>query len=1184
MMNVMGITGRPYGGGDMGMQSEGIAGTMMSRGMASFGPMMMGGAAMLGLDPMGLGIRAGMGVLGSGGGLMSAGMAGMGAFGLAGAGVAGAGYLGQQVMQGANNSMALNNALRQNFNFMNGQGGQGFNRADMTNIGGTLQSMTHQFGPGGEVTGFSELSRLASNMGRMGLTTGVRDAQEFTKRFKEMVSTLKTVATELGTSLEAAQELISSSRGSGIFKRADQLRYSGTIRNLGLAGNLATSELTAMGSIGSQVTRQYGGLGRQGAFAGMKALGQVGTATQMGALSEEDIYNATGLTGAEGRQAMATEMLESSGKFMRSAKGRYFLASVAGKDGSLNMDAVNEYLSGGMGVGRTRELAQKNLSGMGRANFIRNEGRLRGAAMEQFGGMAPALALMGWAQERGIDINDMDDRSMLFAQRHLGMGRDELDATVKMAQNLPDIMRKQRDVASDDRFNQARAQHVKSHSVQVRLDQIREKIQGGIQQWGSNLFNEGSEMLDGMLHKMLDVYEQKTSSDLNDVMRNAKVGGASANKAFNAMFGIGSDHARGEAAIRRFGLREAGGYKADDAGQVGEYIRNRQVAEIAARAPITDAMKAYITDHGRELARTYAENLTGKHGRERVEAFGQMLERQAAAAEAASPIGPRKAGDARTLLEQFRKGNAEAIVGGVERGIGLNENVQLAKTYDTGSIFKGAGGYQDIAGLNRAIGRAYTGQTGIDAISRMVGNGRSLPELSMNTVGLGLASSVGQFAGTAMFGIALAGTWDYKTSEKTSQRVHNYFMDKAVSFAGEHSGDSARQKAVGDLVGSDYGRKLMVEVMSGNPGAAYDQISAMQAQKYEDMSPQEQARLGGLQQLTLGAEYARATENGKKLTAEQEKSFVDRANGMKAIRDNMGGEVGIGNIARWADANVAALALKQEDDANAAAKKYAEEGLYQRSAMSELGILDATGGFLSEKTAKDLGKIQGGSQAAKLAQEILNEQIGVGELTGEARERALSNIKDKQNQMYDVIGGMSVADKRAFAKKFSGSFAGQAALDTLGTEQRFEGLRKGSKGSSNLAVAKYLGLDMSKEDSDVLKGKSPEEMEKYIKLKGHLTEEQSKDLHKAFESVSGKKGDVGLNLQRVLQSLSGEQKKGLGVKEGEKDPNEDIAKNTAEANQYLKALVASNQDARKFLSEMNAKAAESKNNPETKKG
>ena len=370
---------RNLGGGSGADQ---LAGMGMSRGAAIAGPMGSSIMGAIGLDPMSIGLSAGRAAWSSGAGVMGAGMVGMGAMGAVAIGGVAASYAGSQMMTGAQQQLGLNQSLQQNFRFMNQQGGTGFTSRQGFQIGDHLRGMTGAQGDGGEVASFGELSKLASNMGRMGMGQNVRTVADFKEKFKQMVTTLKLVATDLGTSLEEAQKMMASMKNSGVFKGSDVTKMSGEMRSGALAGGLAMSEMSGMANIGSQISRSIGGTGAQGAFAGMRTITQLGVAQKVGAISEEDIYNATGQTGAEGRQAMATAQMQQSAQFLKSGRGRTMLASMAGKDGHLNEDSVSEWMSGGMTTGRASELALKNANGVGRANFIRNEGRLRGAVLE----------------------------------------------------------------------------------------------------------------------------------------------------------------------------------------------------------------------------------------------------------------------------------------------------------------------------------------------------------------------------------------------------------------------------------------------------------------------------------------------------------------------------------------------------------------------------------------------------------------------------------------------------------------------------------------------------------------------------------------------------------------------------------------------------------------------------------
>lgn len=514
------------------------------------------------------GIGAGMGVMAAGGGMLAS--TGIG-IPIAAAGMA-AGYVGSQMYSGMEQQHGLNNALRGSYGFRNGQGGTGFNTSQMGQIGGQLREMSHSFGPGGEITSFNELSGLAAKMGQMNMSQGVRDVQTFTKKFKEMTDSLKSMAKDLGTTMEGAMEFANSAKQSGVFGMKGAANFTSMARATAVSGGLAMSEVTSAANIGSQISRSIGGLGRSGAIGGMKTIGQIGTAQQMGILSEEDIYNSTGLTGAEGRQAFATSNMSRTAGFLKSGRGRRMLASMADKDGNLDQGALDQFMSGNMGVPNTMAESQKHLGQVGRANFIRNEGRLRGSALEKIGGFGDAMQMMQWAGSKGVDINNMDDRSMLFAQRQLGMGRDEADQAIKMAQAMPGILARQNEDASHDKIVQRAAQKRKTQGIEGiknRFDQAKETINGHLEKMGQDIFNEGSNNIESFLNKLAGVYVETATADMQKLERSIKTGGKTEAAARRRALGQG---AGGFGASKGGG--GAGSFASFSRGSMGDYAEN----------------------------------------------------------------------------------------------------------------------------------------------------------------------------------------------------------------------------------------------------------------------------------------------------------------------------------------------------------------------------------------------------------------------------------------------------------------------------------------------------------------------------------------------------------------------------------------------------------------------------------
>lgn len=614
-------------GAGPGAASDALAGGMMSRVGAVGRPMISGAMGMLGLDPMSLGLKAGMGAWNAGAGVLGAGMAGAGV--MAGVGIAGLGasFVGNQMYSGAQQQLALNQGLRQNYNFINNQGGLGFTSQQGYQIGNTLRGMSHDFGPQGEVATFGELSRLATNMGRMGMASNVRSVQEFKDKFKEMVSTLKQVATDMGTSLEEAQKFVQSMRGSGIFRTADQLRMSHGTRLAAAGGGLAMSEVTGMANIGSQISRSVGGLGRAGAFAGIKTIEQVGLAQRVGALSDEDIYNATGLQGAEGRQAYAASQLQQSARFLSSGRGRRFLASISGKDGQLNEQAAMEYMLGGnVSTGRTMDLAHHNLEGIGRANFIRNEGRLRGAALEKFGGNVQALVYKQWLASRGYDPSNMDDKSMLAFQRFTGLGRDEADAQIKQINAIPDMMREKDFARGELAYSDDLTKYKKSVGIEGlkrKFEQTRERIQGNLQQAGADILQAGSDALGTWFNKTMGIYERQQIEGVNELARMAKMGHTGASSqitqmthATNALRGIGgldkmgglTVNGKGDLVSRSDG--SVSGSSLFGASLFGKGSSESEINSIIGRGTIRSGESRHATE-GKAMLRSAGEGVLG---------------------------------------------------------------------------------------------------------------------------------------------------------------------------------------------------------------------------------------------------------------------------------------------------------------------------------------------------------------------------------------------------------------------------------------------------------------------------------------------------------------------------------------------------------------------------------------------
>lgn len=505
--------------------AEQLTGSLINRGAAIGAPLAMGGLMLAGMDPISLGVRGAWGARGAG--MLGAGAAGMAAAAPVAAGLMGAQYVGGQMMTGMQEQQALSQQLRGAYGHMNAHGMRGFTTPEMSQIGTQFRGMTMQRGPGGEFVTMDELGKLASSMGRMGMAQGVRDAKEFQEKFKQMLNTVKEVATAFSTSLEQAQQIMSSMRGSGVFGRGRQAAMSQMMRGAAVGGGLAVEELTQAANIGSQISRSVGGLGRSGAVAGVRTLGGVGAALQSGVLSEEDVYNATGLTGAAGRQAMASTMMQQEAQFFRGGLGRRVLASMAGKDGQIDPEMVERYARGGVGTGATMQQTYAHLGQTGRANFIRNEGRLRGEAMAAFGGLGRAYAARGWLSERGMDLDNMGDREMLFFQRKFKMDRDQADSVIKMARDIDTIRLQQREAGWDDqnvRGLEIQRRGVGIEGVKRKLEDARQKVNNSLQQLGADFMAKSTDAVERTINYLSGEYVRQVVPNVGQYVTAIRTG------------------------------------------------------------------------------------------------------------------------------------------------------------------------------------------------------------------------------------------------------------------------------------------------------------------------------------------------------------------------------------------------------------------------------------------------------------------------------------------------------------------------------------------------------------------------------------------------------------------------------------------------------------------------------------
>jgi hypothetical protein len=1037
--------------------SDSIVGTGMNRAAAIGGPMAALGLGVIGRDPFSMAFNWGKaGARFGAGGAIAGGLAGAG---IATGGAMAMGYAANQFFTGAQQQQQLGQMMSSSFRFANAYGGQGFGRGGTGEIGGMLRGMTTEQGPMGQMAGFEELGRLASNMGRMGMAQGVRDAKEFGDKFREMVKTVKNIAESMGTSLEEAQKMMGAMRSSGVFGQNQAASFAARIRQGAVAGGMATSELTGMMGVGSQISRMVGGRGRAGAAGGLETLTNIGVAQQMGLISEEDIYNTTGLTGAEGRRAMATRQMEQSAKFLQGSLGRRFLASVAGKDGNLDAASVAKIMSGDVGTDDTINMYNKNLNRIGRANFIRNEGKLRGAALEQFGGILPMLQMKQWLDKRGgIDVNENNDRAMIFMQRQLGMGNDESEMMLRQVRELPNILRQRKTSSEDDSYMnriRERNSHTGLEGLKHKFDKAKAEVNATLQQVGADFYQSMTSEVDGFINRLTNTYVKETRRDVAGAFRTMMGGGAMGDTAAQQTFGIGNTFRSSNA---NMGLLRGGN-------SVMQTFAEGDAERFSKAGFGYSGSADGLMRHLGKVSQVIGASLSGGRG---IQDFTEVQMAGAAGSDALrkalmGDMGATKGMDRLAAFGSFLSGQA-----GMEG---------LAKRFDKASDVERA----QIMAAYSGKGGADVDQTGAFQDPSFRGN---YGTTGMRTLGEG-ASSIG-----AAFG----------------------FKGRRSLASGVRGGDTD----VGKYLLSEGGRNLVDRMMSDNEKVRNDariqvekEIGALRGK--EDLTKEETARMRGLRGMLVSQKLTEMEVGGA--TPEQ----------IKAEAGRLAKEHGISEVEVTSQAStIAGLAERNKEIARGEAGDRfgtrARENLVGL-ANASTGLLGKDGAI----SASRVSKVAGSTAGEAFLKTMVEQQQIMGQMgPGADNQGLMTQAQGAAARMNQNLGSMTVAEQRRLAEGLSMVSGAEDEASRVGLVASLSGtLEKGGKGLSG--AASMLGVNMSKEELAKLMGAGGAAgAAKAIASKigdGSLAKNADflKDLESTLGSVSsGKFGEAGQKMSELL--------------------------------------------------------------------
>lgn len=442
--------------GGMGMALPGMA-----TGAALAGGLMGGSAGWLdpftgvsrafasGVGAGGMGVTGTLGHIGSAfstGGLRAGGAMMAGGMGAAAAAavpyyVAGKAIetVGANIYQGAQNIAEVGGMAGQYFGSQHGSasarpGGQ----MGRENIRGIVSAM-HELVGEDTMRTMESLKGVMDKAGRMGMLTGVTDAQDFKQRFGKIVNQVQEVAKIMGTSLEEAMPALGQMRQMGLWRTSDIL---GTTMAAQAAGPAAGQMLQTMGA-GARMSHAMGGTMRAGAMMGQASFSTMQAAVRAGTLTGEEVMEFTGgLGGAEGQAAMAQRLTGITSRFSQTSAGRLMMAGLGETEGGkftgrIDEDKLSRFQSGEFNVQDLQGMGMKATRGKeGAMSFFRQAGRM-GQNLGSQGGIEAMTQIV--QQIADTKFGGSEEARHQLLQQMLGVGNREAELLGKLADDLPRI-------------------------------------------------------------------------------------------------------------------------------------------------------------------------------------------------------------------------------------------------------------------------------------------------------------------------------------------------------------------------------------------------------------------------------------------------------------------------------------------------------------------------------------------------------------------------------------------------------------------------------------------------------------------------------------------------------------------------------------------------------------------------
>lgn len=406
-------------------------------------------------------------------------------------------------------------------------GGQKFGRSGAMQIGNMMRDM--QALPE-MMTSMSELTRVMDKMNQVGMMHGAAGVNEFGKKFKEGIKTLKQMSKVMGSTMEEALPMFSDIQSSGFYSQSSIINQTMKRHIVGGISGMGQGQVSQIAGGGAQMSFAMGGTRATGASHAMRVASELGMASQMGILKDEDVREMTGMGGAAGIQALSGQVAESSYRMSRGRTGKAYAAALGEQvdgrfTGKMDERLMAQFRGGAFSAEDIRNMAKANLKSEKARMSWRAQPGMQAELAGGLGAQGQFAMMQNVLGEKGFDD---PDAAVIVAQK-LGMGNREARMQVDMARSMGDIgtqMRVQgKQIAKKKAQEAYLAENFSWESLKGRVSKrIEGVISDPFKKLGANIRDTISGAADEFVDELTGRYKVRVTEGMAALSKSALMG------------------------------------------------------------------------------------------------------------------------------------------------------------------------------------------------------------------------------------------------------------------------------------------------------------------------------------------------------------------------------------------------------------------------------------------------------------------------------------------------------------------------------------------------------------------------------------------------------------------------------------------------------------------------------------